>query len=119
MFINFMVTTQKQPFLSDKIETRRFKWYSALHQGIPELLMNTTSTTIKLSRGTKERLDNLKEYERETYEEILCKILGVLNICKINPEKARARLISVDRQKKRRTRQPRIYKKAVTNQASS
>ena len=46
-------------------------------------------TTIKLSKDTKKRLDNLREYRKESYDEILGKILNVLNICKIDPLKAR------------------------------
>ena len=54
--------------------------------------MNTMNTTIKLDKKTKERLDHLKEYKRETYDDLLQKILEILNICKANPERARARL---------------------------
>jgi len=57
-------------------------------------------TTIKLSQNTKDRLDNLKEYRRESYEELIEKILEILNICKMNPLKARAKLIKIDRQHK-------------------
>ena len=46
-------------------------------------------TTIKLSTKTKSRLNNLKIHKRETYEEILQKMLGILNTCLLNPEKAR------------------------------
>jgi hypothetical protein len=62
-------------------------------------------TTIKLSAETKKRLDHLKIYRRETYEEILQKIFQILNLCKVNPERARGRLISIDRQKKRMSRE--------------
>ncbi|MEM4271589.1 MAG: hypothetical protein QXD13_00655 [Candidatus Pacearchaeota archaeon] len=57
-------------------------------------------TTIKLSTETKARLDNLRLYKRETYEEILLKLLGILNICRINPEKAKSRLLAIERRKK-------------------
>ena len=36
--------------------------------------MKEESTTIKLRQETKKRLDRLKEYERESYEEVLRKI---------------------------------------------
>jgi hypothetical protein len=58
------------------------------------------NTTIKLRRKTKERLDSFKEYKRETYEEILEKILEILNICKANPLKSRAKLMGIDRRHK-------------------
>lgn len=45
-------------------------------------------TTIKLNKETKSRLDRLKEHPRETYEQVLRKILFILNISKTNPEKA-------------------------------
>lgn len=57
-------------------------------------------TTIKLNKDTKERLDNLKEYKRESYEEIIEKILEILNVCKVNPIRARAKLLKIDRQHK-------------------
>ena len=55
------------------------------------------STTIKISKKTKARLDNLKEYKRETYEEILEKMLDILNLCRTNPPRAQQRLIAVER----------------------
>ena len=54
-------------------------------------------TTIKISTETKGRLDKLKEYERETYNEVLNKIFYVLNICKKDPEKAKKFLENIDR----------------------
>ncbi len=58
---------------------------------------NHKITTIKLSEATKSRLDKLRYYKRETYEEIVERILGILNLCKINPEKARSKLIALDK----------------------
>jgi len=52
-------------------------------------------TTIKLDKKTKKRLDRLKSYRRESYDDVLQKVLGILNICRINPEKARMRLIQI------------------------
>jgi len=62
---------------------------------------NKEITTIKLGKNTKERLGHLRVYHRETFEEILQKMLGILNICRVNPERARARLMAIDRQRKR------------------
>ena len=42
-------------------------------------------TTIKLNTETKKRLDNLKEYERETYDELINKVLNIINISIKNP----------------------------------
>ncbi len=57
-------------------------------------------TTIKLSESTKIRLSHLKVYKKETFEEILQKMLDILNTCRVSPEKARAKLIAIDRQKR-------------------
>ena len=57
-------------------------------------------TTIKLTKNTKDRLDNLKEYRRESYEEIIWKIFEILNTCKVSPLRARAKLMKIDRQHK-------------------
>jgi hypothetical protein len=53
-------------------------------------------TTIKISKETKLRLDRLKEHSRETYEEVLKKILFILNVSKKNPEKASKLLQRLD-----------------------
>jgi len=45
-------------------------------------------TTIKIHKQTKARLDRLKEHERETYEQVLRKVLHILNLSRTNPEKA-------------------------------
>jgi DNA-binding protein H-NS len=62
---------------------------------------NQEISTIKLRKETKARLDHLKIYSRETYEEILSKMLNILNLVKVNPEEARARLMAIDKQKRR------------------
>ncbi|MBM3232720.1 hypothetical protein FJZ18_00955 [Candidatus Pacearchaeota archaeon] len=58
-------------------------------------------TTIKISKKTKERLENLRSYRRESYEEIMEKILSVLNACRMNPEQARQKLLLIDKDRKR------------------
>ncbi len=47
--------------------------------------MQAENTTIKLSKKTKQRLDNLKEYDRETYEQVIEKILYILNVIRKSP----------------------------------
>ncbi len=66
-------------------------------------------TTIKLSSETKERLEKLKEYDRETYNEVLNKILYALNICRKDSEKARKFLENIDR----RIRKKQVMKKRM------
>ena len=88
-----MVTTIETPFKSNnKVYILTF-WYTGMEE-------KTKITTIKLNRSTKERLDGLKEYRRESYEELIEKILEILNICKISPMRARAKLMKIDRQHK-------------------
>ena len=59
-------------------------------------------TTIKISSETKERLGKLKEYERETFNEVLNKILYVLNVCRKDPEKSKRVLENIDRRIKKK-----------------
>lgn len=56
-------------------------------------------TTIKVDRDTKLRLDKLRVHPKESYDEIIQKILYVLNLCKSNPFEARSRLIAIDKLK--------------------
>lgn len=57
-------------------------------------------TTIKLSKKTKSRLDNLKEYKRETYEDIINKILDVMNLFKSDQEEVKRRLALMDQKRR-------------------
>ena len=63
--------------------------------------MNTV-TTIKISKETRERLGKLKEYERETFNEVLSKMFYILNTCRKDPEKAQRVLMNLDRRIKRK-----------------
>lgn len=68
-------------------------------------------TTIKINKETKQRLDKLKEHNRETYDQILRKILFILNISKKNPEKAQKLLNKIDSSIKRRQPYTEVYGK--------
>lgn len=46
-------------------------------------------TTIKLAEETKIRLDKLRENKGESYNDILKKILYILNVARDDPEKAK------------------------------
>jgi hypothetical protein len=63
--------------------------------------MGETITTIKLQKETKERLDKLKEHNRESYDETLRKMLGILNLTRQEPEKARSILGKIDETRER------------------
>jgi len=54
-------------------------------------------TTIKLEKSTKRRLDKLKVHKRESYDDVLQKILSILNVCRANPIQARMKLKEIDR----------------------
>lgn len=60
----------------------------------------TDISTVKLSRKTKDRLLKLKVYKNETFEEIIEKMLNVLNMCKASPDEARKALATLDAQRK-------------------
>lgn len=47
--------------------------------------MKIENTTIKISKKTKQRLDNLKEHQRETYDQVIKKILYILNRIRKDP----------------------------------
>ncbi len=50
---------------------------------------NLKITTIKLLEETKLRLEKLREHKRESYDDILKKILYILNTARDEPEKAK------------------------------
>jgi hypothetical protein len=49
-------------------------------------------TTIKLLEETKLRIEKLREHKRESYDDILRKILYVLNLARDDPDKAKRTL---------------------------
>ena len=79
------------------------------------MVQNSEISTIKLEKSTKKRLEKLKSYKRETYEELVQKMLEILNLCRTNPERARAKLIGIDRQN-RKIKKKVEKKKAVKKQ---
>ncbi len=58
-------------------------------------------TTIKLLEETKLRIEKLREHKRESYDDILRKILYVLNIARDDPDKARRILEKVSELRQR------------------
>ena len=64
-------------------------------------MSNKKITTIKLQKHTKSRLDKLKEHKRETYDDILRKMLWLLSTVKSDPEKARHTLDKIDELQKK------------------
>jgi predicted transcriptional regulator len=58
-------------------------------------------TTIKLQKETKERLEKLRESRRESYDDIIRKILYVLNVTRESPNKAKNVLERIDELRER------------------
>ena len=56
----------------------------------------STITTIKLLEETKQRLEKLREHKRESYDDILRKILYILNVVREDPEKSKKILERID-----------------------
>ncbi len=61
-------------------------------------------TTIKLDKETKDRLNRLKEHERETYNQVIRKVLYVLNRIRKDPVSANRILQKIDNNIKRKSR---------------
>lgn len=59
-------------------------------------------TTIKLQSETKERLERLKEHKRETYDEVIKKVLYILNQIRKDPLSANKILNKIDKNIKRK-----------------
>ena len=60
-------------------------------------------TTIKIQKQTKARLEHLKEHERETYEQVIRKILYILNRTRKDPVSSNRLLSKIDKNIQRRT----------------
>ena len=59
-------------------------------------------TTIKIERETKARLDRLKEHEKESYNQIIKKMLHILNLVRKDPSLGNKILKNIDIGIKRR-----------------
>jgi hypothetical protein len=58
-------------------------------------------TTIKLLEETKNRIEKLREHKGESYDDLLRKILYILNIARDDPEKARRTLEKISELRER------------------
>ena len=68
-------------------------------------------TTIKLLEETKLRIEKLREHKRESYDDILRKILYVLNVARDEPEKARRVLERISELRERMIQEEKEIKK--------
>ncbi len=71
---------------------------------------NEKITTIKLLEETKLRIEKLREHKRESYDDILRKILYVLNTARDSPEKAKRILERISELRERMLEEERMQK---------
>lgn len=80
--------------------TQKLKKYTAVYI-LYSKMDDKNITTIKLSKETKQRLEKLREHRRESYDELLRKVLWILNTVKLDSEKAKKVLSKIDDNRKR------------------
>ena len=61
--------------------------------------MNTT--TIKVNVDTKHQLDQFREYKRETYDELIRKMIYIARKVKTNPELSKEAMLTIENARKR------------------
>lgn len=66
------------------------------------ILLMPQKPTIKLEKQTKTRLEHLKEHERETYDQVIKKMLYILNRIRKDPVSANRILQNIDKNIRRR-----------------
>lgn len=76
-------------------------------------------TTIKLLSETKTRIEKLRENKRESYDDILRKILYVLNVARDDPEKAKRVLERIDDLRKRMFQEQKEMKENLKKEKES
>jgi len=59
------------------------------------------TTTIKINLDTKHRLDQFREYKRETYDELIRKMIYIAEKAKTQPELSKEAVIAIENARKR------------------
>jgi predicted CopG family antitoxin len=59
------------------------------------------ATTIKINLDTKHQLDQFKEYKRESYDELIRKMLYIVKKAKTQPELSREAVLAIENARKR------------------
>ncbi len=59
------------------------------------------STTIKVYTKTKAQLDKFKEYENESYDEVIRKVVYIAETCATEPELSKEAIIAIEKARKR------------------
>ena len=67
-------------------------------------------TTIKVYQTTKVNLDRFKEHRKESYDDILRKILYILDLVEKDPELGKRILEEIEAAKERRMKRMQLYR---------
>ena len=59
------------------------------------------ATTIKINLDTKHQLDQFREYKRETYDELIRKMIYIVKNVKTKPELSKEAIIAIENARKR------------------
>lgn len=59
------------------------------------------ATTIKLHGATKSQLDKFREYENESYDEVIRKIIYIAKTCKTEPHLSREAVKAIEKARER------------------
>jgi len=57
--------------------------------------------TIRLHKKTKSSLDKYREYRNESYDEVVMKLLSIVNTCKKEPELSRDAVERIEKARQR------------------
>jgi hypothetical protein len=74
---------------------------------------STKITTIKIEKETKSRLDKLKEHKNESYNQIIKKMLFILNALRKNPLTAEGVLHNIDKSIGMRHKYTEVYQQEI------
>lgn len=67
----------------------------------PSIPKYTMPTTIKLHEKTKHQLDKFREYKNESYDEVINKIIYIVNTCKTKPELSKEVIEAIEKARER------------------
>ena len=60
-----------------------------------------SATTIKINLDTKNQLDQFREYKRETYDEVIRKMIYILKKVKTQPKLSEEAIIAIEKARTR------------------
>ncbi|MDD5337302.1 MAG: hypothetical protein PHS02_02360 [Candidatus ainarchaeum sp.] len=65
--------------------------------------MDMEVCTVKLHRETKTMLDSYREYRNESYDEVIQKIISIMDLCRKEPRLSRKAIQDIEQARKRIT----------------